>query len=126
MNKNRFKFRVWDDYNKYYIENVCGFYKDNGSTTIISNKGHSTTVAFDSRYIIEQCTGLKDSTGKLIFEGDKILIPSYHDEPLIAIYDNGGFWGHSFGYNHFCFAFSFGDVEDEIKIIGNIHETEEE
>lgn len=73
--------------------------------------------------IIEQCTGLKDKNGKLIYEGD---ILGYFDNKIAVVYDNDlpsfrlrGVDGSSYGLLSQEYVDSFG-----FKIIGNIHEKE--
>lgn len=127
---DRLKFRVWDTIYKQWSN------KENDDPLFIGNDGllywpntYSddliSAVEDQGDYVIQQCTGLKDIKGKLIFEGDivkssSVLYTIINDEKLAKPYCEIGVvkWnnlserlslGVSFGAN-FC------------SVIGNIFE----
>lgn len=64
---DRFKFRVWDNIiNAYWKEGTIQLSGD-GKPFVI--EGNMQPQAIEG-VTVEQCTGLKDKNGKLIFEGD--------------------------------------------------------
>ena len=128
MNNDRFKFLVWDKAEKYY----GGFpfhLSQFGELEMVSVDG--TLLDTDSnRYVVEQCTGLKDKNGKLIFEGDIVLIDKGDDcfeEREVSWYDF---------QSCLCFKMEIGKMTSyqrlgsvsskNVEIIGNIHEIEVE
>lgn len=110
---DRFKFRVWNNkMQKFHIVfSMHGIVND-------TLEGY----AKDDNFVLEQCTGLKDINGKLIYEGD-ILDNISIDEQYEVRWDEDT--------ARFCcitdneiYDFDNFDVT-AFEVIGNIHENKE-
>ena len=110
--KDRFKFRVWNSKTKRYIEPCSLVLCMDASLMTIEER------SVGDEYIIEQCTGLKDKNGKLIFEGDIVASPmeytEKHEEPITFDSEQCCFW-----WGGYCMSRL---VDNGCEIVGNIHD----
>lgn len=139
MTKNRFRFRAWDKKNKRMLYNIQEAYD---GYCVEDEKGNevenccvdcfSSFFPYDDNdknedFIVEQCTGLKDKNGRLIYEGDIIRLPWQAGWPdLIGVV--------KFNELYACFLLSK-TITDKAEqsfwwnagkeVIGNIHENPE-
>ncbi len=106
----RFEFRVWLDslqkmFYSYEYESLISFLSD--------------VLPLDTKDVLMQCTGQKDSDGKLIFERDKVQV--YNDILDLGIFTvvfrGMGFWFVDEENDGYVFSASTYDI----KVIGNIY-----
>lgn len=121
---DRFKFRVWDKQQKKYEDDL--YYEAGDLQVSCVNKIFEEYIS--DGYIIEQCSGLKDRNGKLLYENDLIKCPSgiyriaVDDFGLwTAIYKNNPFEGVC-EWSDMVKEYAFNQNNVEIEVLGNIHE----
>lgn len=120
--RDRFRVRGWSVYDSGYyndIQNMLFGEEDNMTLLDAISKGLVKEIT------PEQCTGLKDVNGKLIYEGDILQSTDgfFHQKYKVK-------WDQEFsqftliGINTINVAFGIIDP-DSLEIIGNIHENPE-
>lgn len=135
MENSRFKFRVWGKGNKRYqgTQDWQPYLDTDGDVCFI-NTDDVRDYPPENYFIIEQCTGLSDKNGNLIYEGDIVEITIFG-----SIGPNGGYvdsdeiYKGTVVWDRDCFLVKtdtdtllLPHSEDCIEIIGNIHEQAEQ
>ena len=117
---DRFKFRAWDKEEKIMV--YCW-----SEATEEQREKYCCLDDYDERFIVEQCTGLKDKNGRLIYENDLIKCPNgiyriaVDDFGLwTAIYENNPLKG-VVEWSDIVKNYAFNQENVEIEVVGNIH-----
>lgn len=117
---DRFKFRVWDKQGKEYTKDEAYLFSD-GYIYVCGRSIHDDP----ERYIVEQCTGIKDANGNLIFEGDVIFINGEKWRVIWNDEDCAFFFSNLKEVYHQPIFPDFYKMTDDFEVIGNTHQNPE-
>ena len=127
MNRDRFKFRAWDK----QTNNLVYF----GFTELQQNLFSIRELAGRNGWTnpVEQCTGIRDKNGKLIYEGDIVSFQSrglffkgivvWTQEEVPGEINLGGF-GIRLPEDQEYEFMDYSRDRDSLEVVGNIHEDE--
>lgn len=128
MTNDRFRFRVWDTEKKeliYDAENAYDYMRPCSDGKIIEADCFGDVLE-SKRYIVEQCTGLKDKNGELIYEGDIIAVANGSINGNVCISKWEVVWKEKEGrYSVPLWVADKPDFSHYVKVLGNIHENPE-
>ena len=128
MENSRFKFRVvyYNDVEKKYFIFEPDLISADGTARAYAY-GESGADEYYDPVTLNQCTGLKDKNGKLIYEGDIVRFYSLYGHVTFEIKWSEEF--ATFGYEDDETDFSeLGRLYDEaafVEVLGNIYENKE-
>ena len=128
--EDRFKVILWDIVERKFIEVTEIDYYTDGEEVVVHYDGDPFDTELDEGHLkacfVEQCTGLRDKNGKLIYEGDILNVDNTEN------LENYPYVGNVIrSKNEAAFKFLTGNIEVSLKdgnrceVIGNIHENPE-
>ena len=118
--QDRFKFRVWNkEQDRFHHSFSCDI---TASGTLVISQGieGKKYIVDDDNYVVQQCTGLKDKNGKLIYEGDILKLAEF-GKPVEVKHRALGFVlrrepSNTVGYDNDKY------IPEDCEVIGNIYE----
>lgn len=116
---DRFKFRAWSKRIEKFIYNIQDVGVDFSIECWEDCFGDFLN---NENYIIEQCTGLKDKNGTLIYEGDIVKSTVYTVNMKVVYCIEETFFGLKYPHNDDNRCSAAMPSSEEIEVIGNIHE----
>lgn len=126
--QDRFKIRVFDTLDSCYVKIAHLDFNPNGNISQmkfikLTNQGSDGEYVCDQdqldKFIFEQCTGMKDKNGKLIYEGDIVQYKDYYEGFLVGTFQN------KVDFNHGSFFPLCEDSIEDVEVIGNFNENPE-
>lgn len=120
---DRMKYRIWDKKTKKYLpqDDLVGL-TCNGLAILIMPDGNVYQEVLHKDFVVEQCTGVKDKHGHLIYAGDIITAGISGDVKCVVFWDDGLPLGWRVKpvkkKGRYCSECLMGSLE----IVGNIHE----
>jgi len=113
---DRFTFRIWSKERQKYEHPS---YVEETSLLVLARLSKE-------RYTVEQCTGLKDKNGNLIYEGDIIAVANGSINGNVLISKWQVVWkGKEGRYSLPSWVGDEPDFSHYVKVLGNIHENPE-
>lgn len=113
MNTDRFRFRVWDKAEQHYLLE---------GSLLDGRTGKIAGYFDDYTFSVEQCTGLKDKNGTLIFEGDVVKCNFYNCKKNLI--NQVVWWKGYFRMMRRGIVLKHVYEYYNIEVIGNVHEYE--
>lgn len=120
--QDKYRFRAWDKQEKKYIYGV-----EKGLNVVSQPTGNIRVLSIaeidnSERYVLEQCSGLKDRDGRLIYEGDVVRVADGYERGRYLVILKDGFFAAKNANGWFSRLDEMDDDDDCImRVINNTH-----